>query len=68
MLAVRSTGCIKDETIRLTEDELKRAVALFLRSRGVHATADVVRFTQSDGEPVADVAVRVASVKPTPRA
>ena len=37
-------------------------VRQFLRSRGYHATADLVHFSRADGGQVADVAVRVATV------
>ena len=63
MAAVRTKGHVTDEMLRLHEYELKLAVAQYLRSRGFHATPEVVRFRQADGEPsrvetVAEVAVR----------
>ena len=62
--ASRARGQVTDRTLRVEEGELKLAVAQFLRSRGFHATPEVIRFKWTGGEPaegtaVAEVAVRV---------
>ena len=62
MSAMRPECRVRDQTIRLDERELRLAVAQFPRSRGIHATADVVRLVQAEGLQVADVSVRVAAV------
>jgi len=66
MAAVRTEGRVTEETLRLEEYELKLAVAQYLRSRGFHATPEVVRFTRADGglspaETIAEIAVRGCS-------
>jgi hypothetical protein len=59
---VGSTG----HTLRLGEDELRLAVAQFLRYRGLHTTPKAVRFTRTGGEQagggetVAEVVVSIA--------
>ena len=63
--ASRARGQVMDRTLRVEEHELKLAVAQFLRSRGFHATPEVVLFKQTgDGSgeagTVAEVAVKVS--------
>jgi hypothetical protein len=48
-----------DRTLRVEEDELKLAVAQFVRARGFHATPEGVRFVEADGPTVAEVAIKV---------
>jgi hypothetical protein len=63
--AIRARGQVMDRTLRVEEHELKLAVAQFLRSRGFHATPELVLFKwgggghATEGETVAEVAVKV---------
>ena len=62
VMAARGRNRLLETTLLVEEPDLRLAVAQFLRSRGVHATHDGVRFRRDDGrltgETVAEVTLR----------